>query len=110
MVKSAVGQGYGLKNGGRKKAILKALMRVYYQRGNVGLTCGELARKMGLKSSTYLKHVCAEMEIESEQVEVFQNAGIWRVRWYPFEQTPLPERFITINGKSCRVADWVGVK
>ncbi len=110
MAQSTAGQGQGRYNVTRKKSIRKALMRVYYQRGYTNLTCGELAHKLGLKSSTYLKRVVAEMEQEDCQISVDNRSGTWRVFWLPMMQEPLPERFITVNGKSCRVADWVGVK
>ncbi len=95
---------------GRKQSIRKALMRIYYQRGYTNLTCGELAHKLGLKSSTYLKRVVAELEKEDCQIAVDDRSGTWRVFWLPIHQMPLPERFITINGKEHKVADWVGVK
>lgn len=95
---------------GRKQSIRKALMRLYFQRGYTNCTCGELAHKIGLKSSTYLKRVVAEMEKEDEQIVVSYQQDEWRVFWLPLKQQPLPERFITINGKSHKVAEWVGVK
>ena len=91
-------------------AIRKALMRTYYQKGMCELTCGELAHKIGKKSSTYIKIIVAEMERNDLSISVSHHTGIWRVYWKPLEQLPLPDRYIIVNGQSMRVADWVWVK
>jgi len=94
----------------RRMAIRKVLMRAYYQGKLEGMTCGQLAHAMGMKSSTYLKRVVASMEREDICISISKPTEEWRVWWEPLEQMPLPDRYITINGKAHRVADWVGVK
>lgn len=92
---------------GRKQAILKVLVQQSKRSKNRWMTIGKIARRMGLKSSTYLKDLCWELINEVDGVMWTTQNGSFEVAWVKPEQMELPERYIVINNKSHKVASWV---
>jgi len=84
------------------------LIELKRKRGRASVSAGFIARKMGIRSSTYLRGILAEMESVG-LIEHLWTGGrtpqgdavkTWRLAEY--ENTPLPERYIVINGMSMR--------
>jgi len=96
-----------LSRAGRKAAMKRVLMQ-HRKRGNIGsMTVGQIARRMGGKSSSNLKKMLIEMSKEEDEIVIDWTRDVFAVMFIPMTPTVLPQRFITINGKSCRVANWV---
>ena len=97
-----------MSRAGRKLEIKRALMRHHHRGDGKKMTAGRLARKIGMKSSTELKKMCAEMvEVDDEIMFNFGDDGVWGVMFRPLVQLPLGDRFLTINGERRKVASWV---
>ena len=105
-----------LNRAGREHAIIEAI-RALDARGNYRMhTRGEICRKMGIKSTSRIRDILDQMAFRGQLVgattalDSFNHEiAIFGIPVY--KQTSLPEdRVIIINGISCRVAEWVGVK
>lgn len=97
-----------MSRAGRKKLIKRALMQHLARVGDTGMTAGQLARKIGMKSSTDLKKMCKEMaEVDEEIGFKMLPDGVWRVAFFPLKQVDFGERFFVINGTRRKVAEWV---
>jgi len=96
-----------MNRAGRKIAVEVAIRKLVKRGKHDVFTKGEIARAMGLRSSTYLRDLLDEMCLEYRLVCVKYEVSSSRdlvmcygvVNW---QQRPLPERYITINGKSMR--------
>jgi SOS-response transcriptional repressor LexA len=97
-----------LGRAGRKRVILEVLADAKKKRPRSGFSSGEIARRMGIRSSTYLRDLLHELEDDGrvERLSSKPRNGVgdefplWRIA--VLEQTSLPERFIIINGMSMR--------
>jgi hypothetical protein len=89
-----------MSRAGRKLWIRSVLRMAWrdYESPKRYFTVGQIARKMGLKSSTYLKNVLREMSNESEEIIHIQQGGMDMWRFQPYEQTSFLDRPILING------------
>lgn len=96
-----------LDRAGRKAAMKKVLLRQYYRDEHKPMTVGEVARRMGLRSSTYLKNLLKEMVEEDDNILQYGDDNVFRVMFKPYIQTPFADRFFTINGQKKKVASWV---
>lgn len=95
---------------GRKAAISKVLYQQFKRVGDVPMTVGEIAKKMGGKSSTNLRNMCLELSFEDENICAHVSEDATRFIWRPYKQLELPDRYISINGKQHKVANWVANK
>jgi len=95
-----------MSRAGRKGQIRKVLMQEWKRKQSPFMTVGSIARRMGLKSSTYLKKLLYEMIVEDECIWMDTNSDVHKFGYHPLVQIKLPDRFITINGKSHKVANW----
>lgn len=97
----------GTDRAGRRKQIVRVLYQ-YWKRGNMGsMTTGQVARRIGMKSSTHLKSILRELVQTNDNIMEDGTRDVFAVLYRPFQQQPLPDRFITINGKQHKVANWV---
>lgn len=96
-----------MSRAGRKGEISKVLYRAYKRDENARMTIGQIANRMGGKSSSTLRDMAKELWEEDENIcmSIVEDVRVWW--WAPMKQMALPDRFITINGKSHKVANWV---
>ena len=96
---------------GRQHTMFMIIMRHESKYPTGSLTTAQIARKMGLKSSTYLKNILRHMVeiglINAVKIQPFYDCGYTVDAWQfcRYEQTPLPDHQIIVNGKSCRMSD-----
>lgn len=95
---------------GRKKAISRVLYQEFKRHGDTWITAGRVANRMGGKASSHIKKMCEELVDEDDNIMYAVFGDEKRFGWRPVKQLPLPERYIVINGKSHKVANWVGSK
>lgn len=94
---------------GRQRTALMVVM--FHDKKNNGgcLTTGQIAKKMGIKSSTYLKNILRHMAeiglIKLVQIEPRYQCGYFVDAWQycRYEQASLPNHTIVINGQSMRM-------
>lgn len=97
----------GIDRAGRRKQFLRILMQYAARNADGWMTTGMVTRRAGLASSTRFKKMLFDMAMEIDGVMWRDDRGMREYSFRPAEQLPLPERFITINGKSHKVANWV---
>jgi hypothetical protein len=95
-----------LDRAGRKAEVFKVLRYHYVKTGSWGLTTGEIAMRMGLKSSTYLKNLCKEMTSEYDEITMKTRNGFDVFQYRPYRQKSLFDRIPTmrVNGKIIETA------
>lgn len=96
-----------LNRAGRKAAIYKVLRYHYVKTGSWGLTTGEIARRMGMKSSTYLKNICKEMTKEYDEITMKTRNGFDVFQYRPYVQKSLYDRLpvIKVNGRNIDISN-----
>lgn len=102
-----------MSRAGRQHQIYMILLGVQKKSGRMSVSTGFIARRMGIKSSTYLLKILLHMEeiglIERLSTAPANNRGdhfrSWRVA--ELKQMALPDHEIIINGKSMRMSDSV---
>lgn len=92
---------------GRKAEMSMELYRGFKREPQRWFKVWELCRKMGVKTSTRFKKMAHELWSEDENILAVTEDGQTLYAWRPHKQIELPDRFITINGKSHKVANWV---
>ncbi len=92
---------------GRKSEISRVLYQEFKRNPKGRMTIGQIAKRMGGKSSSNLRDIARELWEEDENVcmSIIEDIRVWW--WSPMKQVELPERFITINGNKHKVAPWV---
>ncbi len=95
-----------MSRAGRKLWIKSVLRMAWRDNPKEYFTVGQIARKMGLKSSTYLKNVLREMSQDNPEIIHLQQGGMDMWRFQPLEQKSFWERGITINGQLVAVSDF----
>ena len=96
-----------MSRAGRERSI-KHVLQSYRKKDKKGyLTVGQIARRLGLKSSTYLKNVLREMSENDSEIIHLQQGGMDMWRFQPYEQTSFLDRSILINGATVKVASWL---
>lgn len=88
-----------LSRAGRKIFIRSILRVAWRDNPKQYFTVGQVARKMGLKSSTYLKNVLKEIAYESEEIIYMQQGGIDMWKFQPYKKTSFFDRIPVINKK-----------
>lgn len=96
-----------MSRAGRKGEISKVLYQEFKRKEARPLSIGQIAKRMGGKSSSTLRDMAIELHTEDENINMTIADGVRVWWWTPRKQMSLPERFITINGKSHKVANWV---
>lgn len=83
-----------------RKRFIKWVLQCYRKVDRKGyLTVGQVARKMGLKSSTYLKNVMREMSQEDDEIIHLQQGDMDMWRFQPYEQTSFLDRIPVIKNR-----------
>lgn len=95
-----------MSRAGRKLGIRSVLRMAWRDNPKAYFTVGQIARKMGLKSSTYLKNVLREMAEENPEIIHLQQGGMDMWRFQPLQQLEFWQRGITINGALVAVSDY----
>lgn len=96
-----------MSRAGRKAQISKVLYQAY-KRDNLSLMkAGNIARRVGMRSTTEFKKMCRELIYEDHNIIWTVVDGVAVYGWRPMKQIELPQRFININGKSHKIANWV---
>lgn len=100
-----------MSRAGRQHQIFMAIIAYDKKYPSGSITTARVARKVGLKSSTYLKNILRHMAeiglIKAVQIQPFYDCGYFVDAWQlaRYEQTKLPDHEIIINGKSCRMSE-----
>lgn len=97
-----------MSRGGRKLYIKSVLRMAWRDNPKAYFTVGQIARKMGLKSSTYLKNVLREMSEDYPEIIHLEQGGMDMWRFQPYEQTSFFDRPITVNGKVYKLDSLTG--
>lgn len=92
---------------GRKRMVEKVLRMAWRKDDRDKFTVGQVAKKMGLKSSTYLKDLLFELVTEIEEIYHVKEHGIDKWYFKPYAQQIWESRHITINGERKKIAAWV---
>ncbi len=96
-----------MSRAGRKDAVETVLRMAWRDNDLARLTVGQVAKKMGLKSSTYLKKMLFELVSEVEEIYHINEHGIDRWYFKPYAQQRFDSRHLTINGERKKIASWV---
>lgn len=103
-----------LSRAGRRKVMHAVLRNAWRKDKSLRLTVGDVAKRMGMKSSSKLKKLLIEMSDEGMEICQVNINGVDRFYFKPYEQMSLLDRPITINGvtKTWRedYPAWVGLK
>lgn len=96
-----------MSRAGRKLEISRVLYQAFKRNPSARLSIGQIANRMGGKSSSSLRDIAIELWEEDENISmtIIEPVRVWW--WSPRKQMELPQRYITINGKSHQVANWV---
>jgi len=97
----------GESRAGREKQFLKILKQQAARKSDRWMTTGMVCNRAGLKSSTRFKNMLFDMALRIDGVMWREDRGKREYAWVKPTQMTLPERYITINGKSHHVANWV---
>ncbi len=95
-----------MSRAGRKAYICNILEASYRANKKAYFTVGQIAKRMGLKSSTYLKNVLRELSDEDERIIHLQQGGMDMWRFQPYRQTSFFSRGMKINGSLVAVNDF----
>ncbi len=91
-----------------RKLYIKTVLRMAWRDDDLAkLTVGQVAKKMGLKSSTYLKKCLFECVEEVEEIYHVNEHGIDKWYFKPYVQQRLEKRHVVINGERVKVAAWI---
>jgi len=98
----------GMDRAGRKKQIIRVVKEWDNRKRGATMNMGMIGHRIGLRPSSHLRGILDEMvksgdlcEVSTEPNRHGQTFRAWRLqRW---EQMPLPERYILINGVSVKV-------
>lgn len=97
----------GMNRAGRVMACKRVLMQQSRRKADSWMTTGQVAHRMGLKSSTRIKNMLFELALEQDGFMWRDDRGKMEFAFVMPIQMPLPERFIVINGESHKIANWV---
>jgi hypothetical protein len=90
-----------------RKLFIRSILRMEWRKNKKAyFTVGQIARKMGLKSSTYLKNVLREMSDTNPEIIHMQQGGMDMWRFQELQQLEFWQRGITINGMLVAVNDY----
>lgn len=92
---------------GRKRMIKIVLRMAWRKDADKFFTVGQVAHKMGMKSSTELKKMMKEMARDDEEIIINPRGTVFKVQFKPYVQQSFEKRFLTINGEKKKVASWV---
>jgi hypothetical protein len=92
-----------LSRAGRISEIKQVLYWHSKRRPKQAVTVGFIARKMGLKSSTYLKNLLKEICAGDNGYEVLSAGDHHVYRFMPYEQTSFLDRIPVIKNKGIEI-------
>jgi len=90
---------------GRQHEIHMLLMRAYHKDSYAVFYVGDIARRMGLKSSTYLKNICRHLVSLKLGVYIIQTERGDLFGYEPPHQSDFFDRVITINHEPVKVSE-----
>lgn len=90
---------------GRKRHVRAKLITKYLRRKGEFFSVGQIARMMGMKSSTYLKNILRELERECDDILTDSVNGVEVWRYQEYEQMSFLDRPILINGVYIKYRD-----
>jgi len=97
----------GMDRAGRVKQFTRILMQQAARKNDAWMTTGQVCNRAGLKSSTRFKKLLFDMAMDIDGIMWREDRGKREYAYVKPTQMALPDRFITINGKSHKVASWV---
>lgn len=90
-----------------RKLFIRSILRMEFRKNKKAyFTVGQIARKMGLKSSTWLKNILREMANDNPEIIHMQQGGMDMWRFQELDQLSFFQRGITINGSLVVVNDY----
>jgi len=96
-----------MSRAGRKQEVLKVLNLAWRKDSHAVLFVGDVAKKMGLKSSTYLKNILRELVNDHEGVYMITTQQGDYFGYEPPRQVDFFDRVILINKQPTKVASWI---
>jgi len=94
-----------MSRAGRKHEVHMLLMREYRKDSHAVFFVGDIARKMGLKSSTYLKNILRHLVSLELGVYMISTPQGDYFGYEPLRQTDFFDRVIKINGLPTKPRD-----
>jgi len=96
-----------MSRAGRMEQCKQVLRWAWRDNDQARLTVGQVAKKMGLKSSTYLKKVLFDCAETTESIYHVNEHGIDKWYFKPYVQQRFEKRHVVINGERVKVASWI---
>lgn len=96
-----------MSRAGRKLFIKTVLRMAWRDDDQRKLTVGQVAKKMGLKSSTYLRKCLFECVEEVDEIYYINEDDVDRFYFKPYVQQKFERRLPVINGGRKHIAQWV---
>lgn len=96
-----------MSRAGRCEAMKQVLKKQWRKNPRTKLTIGQIANRMGLKSSTKLKNWLCEYAFFDDEIIVNREPNVVKFYFRPYVQTAFDQREISINGSRRVVADWI---
>lgn len=88
-----------MSRAGRKTMAFEILRYRHKIGKSDSVTIGYIAKKMGIKSSTYLKKILEELLRENDQIQAVDFSWGRAFRFVPYEQTSFLDRIPVIKNK-----------
>lgn len=95
-----------MSRAGRMNQFERILRQQAARKSDPWMSTGMVTNRAGLKSSTRFKNMLLDMALERDNVMWREDRGVREYAWIAHTQMPLPERYITINGKQHKLANW----
>jgi len=83
-----------------RKLYIRSVLRMEFRKMPARFfSTGEIARRIGMKSSTHLKNILREMEKEFDEIITSNFDGIERWKFQPYKQASFLDRIPVIKNK-----------
>src|SRR6476659_1122283 len=92
---------------GRRNTILYILRKEHFRDSHAVFFVGDIAKKMGLRSSTYLKNILRELVVDDVGVYMIATPQGDYFGYEPPRQLEFEDRMLIINGARKKIAQWV---
>jgi len=92
---------------GRKEQMKRIVYQHYKRNEGESIKIAKVVHRMGMVMSTDLKRMARELAQECENILLIESPSGLTLAWLPMMQLPLPDRYVTINGKQHKIANWV---
>jgi len=95
-----------MSRAGRMNEVHKILVRGYFKDSHAVFFVGDIAKKMGLKSSTYLKNICRDLCRKEFGVYMISTLKGDYFGYEPLHQVDFFDRVIVVNKQPVQTAEY----